>query len=54
MGETGNAYQILVGKSFEKQPRGRVSQSWEDNIMMDLGSVGCKVQRWMGLVQNHV
>jgi hypothetical protein len=34
-------YRILVGKSEEKRPLGRPIHSWEDNIKMDLGEMGC-------------
>jgi hypothetical protein len=36
MGETRNAYRLLVGK----RPLGRPRCRWVDNIRMDLGGVG--------------
>jgi hypothetical protein len=36
MGETKNAYSILVGKSEGKRPLGRPRLRWEGNIRMDL------------------
>jgi hypothetical protein len=36
MGEMGNAYNILVGKSVGKRPLGRPRRRWEDNIRMEL------------------
>jgi hypothetical protein len=40
MGEKGNAYGLLVGKSEGKRPLGRPRRRWVDNIRMDLGEVG--------------
>jgi hypothetical protein len=43
MGETRNAYGILVGKPEGKRPLGRqdkTRQDWVDNIKMDLGEIG--------------
>jgi hypothetical protein len=36
IGETRNAYRILVGKPEEKRPLGRPRRGWVDNIKMDL------------------
>jgi hypothetical protein len=36
MGETRNAYRILVGKPERKRPLGRPIRRWVDNIKMDL------------------
>jgi hypothetical protein len=36
MGESRNAYKILVGKPKGKIPLGRLKCSWLDNIKMDL------------------
>jgi hypothetical protein len=36
MGETRNAYMILVGKPEGKRPLGRPRRRWVDNIKMDL------------------
>jgi hypothetical protein len=40
MGETRNAYRILVGKPEGKRPLGRPKHRWMDNIKMDLGEIG--------------
>jgi hypothetical protein len=40
MGETRNAYRILVGKPEGKRPLGRPRCRWVDNIKMDLGEIG--------------
>jgi hypothetical protein len=40
MGETRNAYRILVGKPQGKRPLGRRRRRWVDNIKMDLGEIG--------------
>jgi hypothetical protein len=42
MGETRNAYRILVGKAKGKKPLGRPGFRWADNIKIDL--------RWDGMV----
>jgi hypothetical protein len=36
MGETRNAFRILVGKPEGKRPLGRTRSRWVDNIKMDL------------------
>jgi hypothetical protein len=40
MGETRNAYFILLGKPKGKRPLGRPRRRWVDNIKMDLGEIG--------------
>ncbi|KAJ4442562.1 hypothetical protein ANN_04149 [Periplaneta americana] len=40
MGESRNAYRVLVGKPEGKRPLGRPRRRWEDNIKMDLREVG--------------
>jgi hypothetical protein len=40
MGETRNAYGILVGKPEGKQPQGRPRRRWVYNIRMDLREIG--------------
>jgi hypothetical protein len=35
MGETGNAYKILVGKPEGRRPRRRPTHRWENNIKME-------------------
>jgi hypothetical protein len=40
MGETRNAYRILVGKPEGKRPLGRPRRRWEDNIKMDFREIG--------------
>jgi hypothetical protein len=43
MGETRNAYRILVGKSVGKCPLGRLRMRREANITMDFKEVGWEV-----------
>jgi hypothetical protein len=45
MGETRNAYKILVGKPEGKRSLGRPRRRWVDNIKMDLREI-----RWGGAV----
>jgi hypothetical protein len=40
MGETRNAYKILVGKPEGKRPLGRTRRRWVDNIKMGLREIG--------------
>jgi hypothetical protein len=40
MGETRNAYRILVGKLEGKRPLGRPRRRWMENIKMDHGEIG--------------
>jgi hypothetical protein len=39
MGETRNAYRILMGKAEGKRPLGRLRCRWVDNIKMDLREI---------------
>jgi hypothetical protein len=40
IGETRNAYRILVGKPEGKRPLGRPRRRYVDNIKMDLREIG--------------
>jgi hypothetical protein len=40
MGETRNAYRILVGMPEGERPLGRPRRRWVDNIKMDLREIG--------------
>jgi hypothetical protein len=40
MGETRNAYRILVGKPEGKRPLGRPKYMWLDNIKIDIRQIG--------------
>ncbi|KAJ4443386.1 hypothetical protein ANN_05054 [Periplaneta americana] len=40
MGESRNAYRVLVGRPKGKRPLGRPRRRWEDNIKMDLRELG--------------
>ncbi|KAJ4440168.1 hypothetical protein ANN_08306 [Periplaneta americana] len=51
MGESRNAYSVLVGRPEEKRPLGRPRRRWENNIKMDLREVGYDDRDWINLVQ---
>jgi transcription termination factor 2 len=53
MGDTRNAYRILVGKSEGKRPLGRPRRKWVDNIKMDLGEIGWDGVDWIELAQDR-
>ncbi|KAJ4448446.1 hypothetical protein ANN_10462 [Periplaneta americana] len=49
MGESRNAYRVLVGRPEGKRPLGRPRRRWEDNIKMDLWEVGYDDRDWINL-----
>jgi hypothetical protein len=53
MGETRNAYRILVGKPEGNRPLGRPRRRWVDNIKMDLGEIGWDGRDWVELAQDR-
>ncbi|KAJ4443670.1 hypothetical protein ANN_05345 [Periplaneta americana] len=53
MGESRNAYRVLVGRAEEIRPLGRPRRRWEDNIKMDLREVGYDDREWINLVQDR-
>jgi hypothetical protein len=53
MGETKNAYRILVGNREGKRPLGRPRRRWEDNIKMDLRELGWDGVDWIELAQDR-
>jgi hypothetical protein len=53
MGETRNAYRILVGKAEGKRPLGRPTRRWMDNIKMDLREIGWDGMDWIDLAQDR-
>ncbi|KAJ4447908.1 hypothetical protein ANN_09917 [Periplaneta americana] len=53
MGESRNAYRVLVGRPEGKRPLGRPRCRWEDNIKMDLREVGYDFRDWINLAQDR-
>ncbi|KAJ4438640.1 hypothetical protein ANN_14587 [Periplaneta americana] len=53
MGESRNAYRVLVGRPAGKRPLGRPRCRWEDNIKMDLREVGYDGRDWINLAQDR-
>jgi hypothetical protein len=53
MGETRNAYRILVGKPEGKSPLGRPRRRWVDNIKMELREIGWNGRDWIELAQDR-
>jgi hypothetical protein len=53
MGETRNAYRILVGKPEGKRRLGRPRRRWVDNIKMDLTEIGWDGVDWIDLAQDR-
>ncbi|KAJ4436743.1 hypothetical protein ANN_16875 [Periplaneta americana] len=53
MGESRNAYRVLVGRPEGKRPLGRPRRRWEDNIKMNLREVGYDDRDWINLAQDR-
>ncbi|KAJ4450972.1 hypothetical protein ANN_02407 [Periplaneta americana] len=52
MGESRNAYRVLVGRPKGKRPLGRPRRRWEDNIKMYLRKVRYDDREWVDLAQD--
>jgi hypothetical protein len=53
MGETRNAYRILVGKQEGKRPQGRPRRRWVNNIKLDLRETGWDGIDWIDQAQDR-
>jgi hypothetical protein len=53
MGETRNAYRILVGNPEGKRPLERPRYRWVDNIKIDLREIGWDGMDWFDLAQDR-
>ncbi|KAJ4445887.1 hypothetical protein ANN_12573 [Periplaneta americana] len=53
MGESRNAYRVLVGRPEGKRPLGRPRRRWEGNIKMDLREVRYDDREWINLAQDR-
>jgi hypothetical protein len=52
LGETRNAYRILVGKPERKRQVGRARRRWVDSIKMDLAEIGWDGMDWIELAHD--
>jgi hypothetical protein len=53
MGETRNAYRLLMGKPEGKRPLGRPRRRGVDNIKIDLREIGWDGMDWVDLAQDR-
>jgi hypothetical protein len=53
MGETRNAYRILVGKPEGKSPLRGTRRMWENIIKIDLREIGWGGMVWIDLAQDR-
>ncbi|KAJ4443899.1 hypothetical protein ANN_05686, partial [Periplaneta americana] len=53
MGESRNAYRVLVGRPEGIRPLGMLKCRWEDNIKIDLREVGYDGRNWINLAQDR-
>ncbi|KAJ4434696.1 hypothetical protein ANN_23264 [Periplaneta americana] len=53
MGESRNAYRMLVGRPEGKRPLGSPRRRWEDNIKMDMREVEYDDRDWINLAQDR-
>jgi hypothetical protein len=53
MGETRNAYRILVRRPDGKRPLGRPRRTWVNNIKTDLREIGWDVMDWIELADDR-
>jgi hypothetical protein len=53
MGETRNAYRILVGKPVGKRPLERLRRKWVDNIKMNMIAIIWNGRDWIDLAQDR-
>jgi hypothetical protein len=53
MGETINAYRILVGKPEGNRTLGRPKRRWVDNIKMDIREIGWDGRDWIEMAQDR-
>ncbi|KAJ4432614.1 hypothetical protein ANN_21237 [Periplaneta americana] len=53
IGESRNAYRVLVGRPEGKRPLWRPRRRWENNIKMDLRELGYDDRDWINLAQDR-
>jgi hypothetical protein len=53
MGEMATVYKSLVGKPEGKRPLGRPKRRWENNIEIDLRTIGWEGVDWINMAQDR-
>jgi len=53
-GEGRSVYRVLIGRPEGKRPLGRLGNTWEDNINLDLREIGFSGVNWIQLAQDRV
>jgi hypothetical protein len=54
MGEKIKSYRVVVDKFEGEKPLGRLRDSWENNIKVDVKEIGWECVDWNDIAQNRV
>jgi hypothetical protein len=52
-GEGRGVYRVLVGRTEEERPLGRLRHRWKDNIKMNFREIGIEGTNWIQLAQDR-